>query len=165
MRWATKSPEAFRARISSSGCIELKSKKENQQAMILEHPVGVNLGRDFRKVNHLRALLAAGDLRQFLHVFQAEIRNGLRNSVFEDAKIRLLQIRHRSAGFVIHPHVNQHFIGLRAQDKGLLRTSKSGSGRLLLGGEGQWAGRQIGRWREELRASGQIGRWASGQWY
>ena len=103
--------------------------------MILEHPVGINLGRELRKVNHLRALLTAGDLRQFLHVFQAEIRNGLRNSVFEDAKIQLLQIRHRFAGFVIHTHVDQHFIGLRAQDEGLLRTSGSrrGGGRLLLG--------------------------------
>ncbi len=127
--------------------------------MVLKHLVGIDLRRELGEVYHLRVLFPAGDLRQLLHVFQAEAVEGLRNAVFEDVKIRLLQIRHQLAGFVIYMHIDQHLIGLRAQDESLLRTLGGWSGRLLLrqksGGQAEDQGHTTKTQRHQGKTRGQ----------
>ncbi len=100
--------------------------------MILQHLLGIDLRRELGEVDHLRFLIAAGGLRQLLHVFQAEIADGLLNAIFGNAKIRLLQVRHGLAGLVIDAHIHQHLVGRGAQDEGLLRALGNRRGGLLL---------------------------------
>ena len=132
MRFDTKSLGSLQRAHQLVGLHRAQVKEEDQQAMVLEHLLGVDFRRELGEVDHLRLLVAAGGLRQLLHVFQAEVGDGLLNAIFGNAKIRLLQIRHGLAGFVVDAHIHQHLVGCGAQDEGLLRALGNRRGGLHL---------------------------------